>query len=80
LLRAVGQITFASAPSLVRGDADAGAGGGELGVRLGIRDCGRDEVHDEVDAEDPSTADLLHAMTDQLEMLAWLPSSENRGR
>ena len=38
------------------------------------------EVHDEVDAEDPSTADLLHAVIDQLEKLAWLLSSENRGR
>ncbi|HEX7658567.1 MAG TPA: DNA starvation/stationary phase protection protein [Pseudonocardiaceae bacterium] len=37
-------------------------------------------VHDEVDAEDPSTADLLHAIIDSLEKFAWLLSSENRGR
>ena len=35
-------------------------------------------VHDEVDAEDPSTADILHALIDGLEKLAWLIKSENR--
>lgn len=36
------------------------------------------EVHDAVDAEDPSTADILHQLTDGLEKLAWLIKSENR--
>lgn len=35
------------------------------------------EVHDRVDAEDPSTADLLHQIVDDLEKLAWMISSEN---
>ena len=35
-------------------------------------------VHDDVDAEDPSTADILHQLIDGLEMLAWLIKSENR--
>jgi starvation-inducible DNA-binding protein len=35
-------------------------------------------VHDDVDAADPSTADLLHAMIDALENEAWLRESENR--
>ena len=35
-------------------------------------------VHDEVDAADPSTADLLHAMIDSLEKAAWMLKSENR--
>jgi starvation-inducible DNA-binding protein len=34
-------------------------------------------VHDEVDAEDPSTADILHQLIDGLEKLAWLIKSEN---
>jgi starvation-inducible DNA-binding protein len=34
-------------------------------------------VHDEVDAADPSTADLLHAIIDALEKEAWLLKSEN---
>jgi starvation-inducible DNA-binding protein len=35
-------------------------------------------VHDDVDAEDPSTADILHQIIDGLEKLAWLIKSENR--
>ncbi len=35
------------------------------------------EVHDAVDAEDPTTADLLHQMIDGLEKLAWLIKAEN---
>jgi starvation-inducible DNA-binding protein len=35
-------------------------------------------VHDAVDAEDPSTADMLHQLIDGLEKLAWLIKSENR--
>ncbi|WP_197379613.1 Dps family protein [Mycolicibacterium mengxianglii] len=36
------------------------------------------DVHDAVDAEDPSTADILHQLIDGLEKLAWLIRSENR--
>jgi starvation-inducible DNA-binding protein len=35
-------------------------------------------VHDQVDGEDPSTADILHQLIDGLEKLAWLIKSENR--
>jgi starvation-inducible DNA-binding protein len=35
-------------------------------------------VHDAVDAEDPSTADILHQLIDGLEKLAWLIKTENR--
>jgi starvation-inducible DNA-binding protein len=35
-------------------------------------------VHDQVDQEDPSTADLLHQLIDGLEKQAWLIKSENR--
>jgi starvation-inducible DNA-binding protein len=35
-------------------------------------------VHDAVDAEDPSTSDLLHEISDSLEKLAWMIKSENR--
>lgn len=35
-------------------------------------------VHDAVDDEDPSTADILHQLIDGLEKLAWLIKSENR--
>lgn len=36
------------------------------------------KVHDAVDAEDPSTADILHELIDGLEKQAWLIKSENR--
>ncbi|RKR73397.1 Dps family protein [Frondihabitans australicus] len=36
------------------------------------------EVHDGVDSEDPSTADLLHAIIDRLEQIAWMMGAENR--
>ncbi|MGV9850575.1 Dps family protein [Streptomyces sp. NPDC003442] len=35
-------------------------------------------LHDQVDSEDPSTADLLHAIIDSLEKHAWMVSAENR--
>ena len=35
-------------------------------------------AHDAVDAEDPSTADILHQLIAGLEKLAWLIKSENR--
>jgi len=36
--------------------------------------------HDDVDSEDPTTADLFHTIIDDLEKQAWMISSENRGR
>ncbi|GAB3254362.1 Dps family protein [Kineosporia babensis] len=35
-------------------------------------------VHDDVDNEDPTTADLLHSIIHDLEKQAWMVSSENR--
>jgi starvation-inducible DNA-binding protein len=35
-------------------------------------------LHDQVDSEDPSTADLLHAIIGSLEKHAWMVSAENR--
>ncbi|WOF22398.1 DNA starvation/stationary phase protection protein [Microbacterium betulae] len=36
------------------------------------------EVHDDVDDEDPSTADILHSILERLEQLSWMVSAENR--
>lgn len=36
------------------------------------------DVHDEVDEEDPTSADLLHAIIEKLEQFAWMVSAENR--
>ena len=35
-------------------------------------------VHDEVDEEDPTSADILHAIIEKLEQFAWMVSAENR--
>lgn len=35
-------------------------------------------VHDEVDEEDPTSADILHAIIESLEQYAWMVSAENR--
>ncbi|WP_457972512.1 Dps family protein [Arthrobacter sp. D1-17] len=35
------------------------------------------KVHDEVDEEDPTTADLLHTFIEKLEQFAWMLSAEN---
>jgi len=36
------------------------------------------EVHDDVDEEDPTSADILHAVLERLEQLSWMVSAENR--
>ena len=35
------------------------------------------KVHDEVDEEDPTTADLLHTFIEKLEQFAWMVGAEN---
>lgn len=35
-------------------------------------------IHDEVDAEDPTSADMIHAILERLEQLAWMIDAENR--
>ena len=35
-------------------------------------------VHDAVDEEDPTTADILHAILEKLEQYSWMVSAENR--
>lgn len=36
------------------------------------------DVHDAVDEEDPTSADVLHAIIERLEQFAWMVSAENR--
>ncbi|WP_460796783.1 Dps family protein [Microbacterium sp. GXF0217] len=36
------------------------------------------DVHDGVDEEDPTSADILHAVIEKLEQFAWMVSAENR--
>jgi starvation-inducible DNA-binding protein len=36
------------------------------------------DVHDAVDDEDPTSADVLHAILERIEQLSWMVSAENR--
>lgn len=36
------------------------------------------DVHDAVDEEDPTSADILHAILERMEQLSWMVSAENR--
>ncbi|MCP1429401.1 starvation-inducible DNA-binding protein [Microbacterium foliorum] len=36
------------------------------------------DVHDTIDEEDPTSADILHAVLESLEQFAWMVSAENR--
>jgi len=45
--------------------------------RIGAAVATMRTVHDDVDGDDPSTADLLHAIIDDLEKHAWMISAEN---
>lgn len=36
------------------------------------------DVHDAVDEEDPTSADILHSVLERLEQLSWMVSAENR--
>lgn len=36
------------------------------------------DVHDQVDEEDPTSADILHAVLERIEQLSWMVSAENR--
>jgi starvation-inducible DNA-binding protein len=36
------------------------------------------KVHDQVDEEDPTSADVLHAIIEKLEQFAWMVSAESR--
>ena len=47
-------------------------------ARLNVAAATLRAVHDDVDAEDPSSADLLHAIVEDLEKQAWMLSAEVR--
>ena len=48
-----------------------------VGALYGVSATAR-RIHDEVDAEDPTTADLLHTIIERVEQLAWMVDAENR--
>jgi starvation-inducible DNA-binding protein len=46
--------------------------------RLNLAVANMRVVHDEVDEEDPTSADILHLFIEKLEQFAWMVSAENR--
>lgn len=48
-----------------------------VAAMYGVAETAR-RIHDDVDAEDPTTADLLHTIIERIEQLAWMVDAENR--
>ena len=67
-----------SLPAFPHGEVDTGDAVDLITQRLEATVGTMREVHDDVDEEDPTSADLLHAMIERLEQFAWMVSAENR--
>ncbi|MBL1117083.1 DNA starvation/stationary phase protection protein [Streptomyces sp. 110] len=65
-------------PAFPAGEASVSTVVGLVTARLRATADTLRTLHDQVDSEDPSTADLLHAIIDSLEKHAWMVSAENR--
>lgn len=73
--------TVASAttlPEYPQGEIDTSETIDLITVRLEATVGTMRDVHDAVDEEDPTSADILHEIIDRLEQLAWMVSAENR--
>lgn len=69
------QTTLAPFPA---GEVDTGAAVDLIAASLyAVAATGR-RIHDDVDAEDPTTADLIHTVLERIEQLAWMVDAENR--
>jgi starvation-inducible DNA-binding protein len=67
-----------SLPEFPNGEVDTAAAVDLITERLEAVVGTAREVHDEVEEEDPTTADLLHEIIATLEQYAWMVSAENR--
>jgi len=67
-----------SLPEYPNGEVDTAETVDLITVRLEATVATMREVHDDVDEEDPTSADLLHAIILKLEQYAWMVSAENR--
>ena len=67
-----------SLPTFPQGEVDTAATVDLITQRLYAMVGTMREVHDEVDDEDPTSADILHTVIERLEQLAWMVSAENR--
>jgi starvation-inducible DNA-binding protein len=69
---------MATLPEFPAGEQDVAAVADLVTDRLRAAAGTARDIHDSVDAEDPSTSDLLHAIIVELEKQAWMISAENR--
>ena len=65
-------------PEYPQGEIDTTETVDLITVRLESTVAKMREVHDAVDEEDPTSADILHAIIEKLEQYAWMVSAENR--
>ncbi|MGM7678786.1 Dps family protein [Microbacterium sp. A94] len=65
-------------PEYPQGEVDTAETVDLITVRLEATVGTMREVHDGVDSEDPTSADILHAIIEKLEQFAWMVSAENR--
>jgi starvation-inducible DNA-binding protein len=65
-------------PEYPQGEIDTSETVDLITVRLEATIGTMRDVHDDVDEEDPTSADILHAIIEKLEQFAWMVSAENR--
>ncbi|MGM7666078.1 Dps family protein [Microbacterium sp. A93] len=65
-------------PEYPQGEIDTSETVDLITVRLERTVATMRDVHDAVDEEDPTSADILHAVIEKLEQFAWMVSAENR--
>ena len=67
-----------SLPAFPNGEVDTAETVDLIVARLDATVATLRDVHDDVDEEDPTTADILHAIIAKLEQYAWMVGAENR--
>ena len=76
--RSVTVSAATSLPKYPEGEIDTSETVDLITARLEAAVATMRDVHDQVDEEDPTTADILHAIIASLEQYAWMVSAENR--
>jgi starvation-inducible DNA-binding protein len=71
-------VASTTLPAFPEGELNVAAVVDLMTTRLYAASATMRRLHDGVDKEDPSTADILHSIIDTLEQHAWMVSSENR--
>ena len=67
-----------SLPAFPTGEVDTGEAVDRIVASIYAVSGTARRIHDDVDAADPTTADLLHTIIERLEQLAWMADAERR--